>query len=92
MDASGPLLTIWPVSASNNATWMPDPCSPSTLLPVKRGSANLFLNCSRKFRWSGPCILFGKDLQWNNVTGNHLSQFLCLEQVWVGWRNDFNQN
>jgi hypothetical protein len=41
---------------------MEDACSPSILLPVKRGSANLFLNCKRRFRWSGPCILFGEDL------------------------------
>jgi hypothetical protein len=43
-------------------TWIAVPCSPSTLLPVNRGRANLFLNCSRKFRWSGPCILLGDDL------------------------------
>ncbi len=60
--ASGPPVTTRPVSASTKTTWMEDACSPSILLPVKRGSANLFLNCKRRFRWSGPCILFGEDL------------------------------
>jgi hypothetical protein len=32
------------------------------LLPVKSGSANLFLNCNRRLLWSGPCILLGEDL------------------------------